>query len=177
MRASSDWVVEPFSASRHIPDSFACGYEALDSYIRRYAGQDVKRRVSLVFVACRGGEREIQGYYTVSASSFRKDDLPAGLAKKLPHYPVPAAILGRLAVDRSCQGQGLGEYLLMNCFERVLQASELIAVHAIVADAKDERAKVFYERYGFQAFVDEPLRLFIPMTTLEQLLVGRGTRR
>ena len=174
---SSDWVVEPFSASKHIHDSFACGYEALDTYIRRYASQDVKRRVSLVFVACRPGERIIQGYYTLSAASFQKEDLPTGLAKKLPHYPAPAAIVGRLAVNRTCQGQGLGEDLLMDCVERVLEAGKLIAVHAIIADAKDEKAKAFYERYGFQAFVDQPPRLFIPMRTLEQLLVGRKIKR
>ena len=176
MTESPPLVVEPFSSS-HIRDSFACGYEALDTYIRRYADQDIRRRVSLVFVACRAGARVISGYYTLSASSFRKDALPAELAKKLPHYPVPAAILGRLAVDRSCHGHDLGEYLLMNCFERVLQASRLIAVHAIIADAKDEKARAFYQRYGFKPFADRPLRLFMPMGTLEQLLVGRETRR
>jgi len=169
MTSSSQWVIEPFSSSLHVRDAFSCGYEALDAYIRHYASQDVKRRVSLAFVACQAGERVIKGYYTLSAASFRKDDLPAGQAKKLPRYPVPAAIIGRLAVDRSCQGQRLGEHLLMDCLDRVLQASQLIAVHAVIADAKDEKAKAFYEKYGFKAFVNQPLRLFIPTATIAQL--------
>jgi ribosomal protein S18 acetylase RimI-like enzyme len=172
MRKIPQWIIEPFASSLHMRDTFACGYEALDNYIRQYASQDVKRRVALVFVACQAGEHVIKGYYTLSAASFRKDDLPAAQARRLPHYPVPAAIIGRLAVDRSCQGQRLGEYLLMDCLNRILQASQIIAVHAVVADAKDEKAKAFYEKYGFQAFVDQPLRLFLPLETVKQLKDG-----
>ena len=141
----------------------------MDEYIRRYAGQDLKRRVSIVFVACGPGDHVVRGYYTLNAASFRGDDLPPAQARKVPHYPVPAAIIGRLAVDRTVRGQRVAEYLLMDCFERILQASQLIAVHAIVADAKDEKANAFHERYGFMSFVDQPLRLFITMGTVEQL--------
>lgn len=164
------WKIEPFSSSVHQRDSFTCGQPALDAYVRHYASQDLKRRVALVFVACVPGETIIQGYYSLSAASFRKNDLPAEAAKKLPHYPIPAAILGRLAISSSCQGQGMGKYLLMDCFYRVLQASKWIAVNAVIADAKDEKAKQFYEKYGFQAFASEPLKLFIPLTTIESLL-------
>jgi ribosomal protein S18 acetylase RimI-like enzyme len=174
MMSASEWVVEPLSTSRNIRDSFECGNEALDSYIRHYAGQDFKRRISLVVVARLPRERVIRGYYTLSAASFHKQDLPAPLARKLPHYPVPAALLGLLAVDRSCQGLGLGEHLLMDCLERVLQASKLIAVYAVIADAKDERAKAFYEKYGFQAFLDQPLRLFLPVATIAQVRTGES---
>jgi ribosomal protein S18 acetylase RimI-like enzyme len=164
-----EFLIEPFSSAAHERDAFACGNQALDEYIRRYASKDVKRRVSLVFVASWPGERVVRGYYSLSAASFQKEDLPRELARKLPHYPVPAAIIGRLAVDRSCQCKGLGAQLLMDCFDRVVQASEIMAVYAIVADAKDEAAKAFYTRYGFASFVDQPLRLFIPMATVRQL--------
>ena len=77
--------------------------------------------------------------------------------------------MGRLAVDRSCQGKGLGEHLLVDCCHRVLAASQTLAVHALVVDAKDDGAKAFYLRYGFIAFEDQPLRLFLPMATLEKM--------
>lgn len=172
MTATSQWVIEPFESSIHTRDAFYCGYDALDAYIRQYANQDIKKRVSLVFVACRAGERAVKGFYTLSAASFRKDDLPTAQARKLPHYPVPAAIIGRLAVDQSCQGQKLGEHLLMDCLDRILQASALIAVHAVIADAKDEKVKAFYEKYGFKAFVNQPLRLFLLVETVKQLQSG-----
>jgi ribosomal protein S18 acetylase RimI-like enzyme len=172
MAADWPWVVEPYDSDRHSAGPFECGSEALDGYIRRYAGQDLRRNLARVFVACLAGEAQVLGYYTVSAASFRKEGLPPAHAKKLPRYPVPAAIMGRLAVDRSCQGQGLGEYLLVDCCHRVLAASQAHAVHALIVDAKDERANAFYLRYGFLAFEDQPMRLFLPMATIERLAGG-----
>jgi len=169
MATRVEWVVTPLSSSSHSRAEFSCGNEALDSYIRQYASQDVKRNVARVFVACRRREMIVKGYYTLSAASFRKEGLPPSLAKNLPRYPVPAAIIGRMAVDRSCQRQGLGEAMLMDACRRVLEASQVLAVHAIVVEAKDEAAKAFYVKYGFISFVDQPLRLFIPLSTIEQL--------
>lgn len=169
MPADWPWVVEPYASNRHSAERFDCGSEALDGYIRRFAGQDLRRNLARVFVACERGESQILGYYTVSAASFEKTGLPPTDAKRLPRYPVPAAIMGRLAVDGSCQGKGLGESLLVDCCHRVLEASRTLAVYAMIVDAKDERAKAFYLRYGFIAFEDQPLRLFVPMATLERL--------
>src|SRR5262245_7521657 len=107
MKPPTSLVIELFSSSRHKRDSFSCGEESLDNYIRNLASQDMKRRVAQVFVACLPSESVVKGYYTISAASFGKEELPAEIAKKLPYYPVPAAILGRLAVDSSCRGQGL----------------------------------------------------------------------
>jgi ribosomal protein S18 acetylase RimI-like enzyme len=77
--------------------------------------------------------------------------------------------LGRLAVDLSCQGCGLGETLLMDAIRRTLRASEAMAVHAVVVDVKHERAQAFYERYGFRSFATTPRRLFLPLETFEKL--------
>ena len=112
---------------------------------------------------------KIAGYYSLSAASFEKDELPSALAKRLPHYPVPAAVLGRLAIDRDQQGRGLGETLLLDAIRRVVRASTTIAVYATIVDAKNERAQAFYERYGFRAFASEPRRLFLPLETFEKL--------
>ena len=106
-------VVEPLG-SQHDRASFSCGEPALDSYLRRQATQDARRRIAQVFVVVGDVPGEIIGYYTLSAASFEKDRLPADLARRLPHYPVPAVVIGRLAVDRGHQGRGLGEILLLD---------------------------------------------------------------
>ena len=122
-----------------------------------------------VFVAIGGAPEKIAGYYSLSAASFEKDELPPALAKRLPHYPVPAAVLGRLAINRPHQGRGLGEMLLLDAIRRVVLASRIIAVYAIIVDAKSEAARAFYERYGFRTFASEPRRLFLPLETFEKL--------
>ena len=90
-------------------------------------------------------------------------------ARKLPRYPVPAVLLGRLAVDRTAQGSGLGEFLLMDAMCRTLLATQVMAVHAMVVDAKDASAARFYRKYGFLAFPNNTQRLFLPMATIRQL--------
>lgn len=106
------------------------------------------------------------GYYTLAATSISKESLPEPEGRRLPGYPVPAVILGRLAVGRRFQGQGLGEFLVFDALSRVLEASGTVAVYAVVVDAKSGRAKVFYERLGFRAFPEQPPRLFMPLATV-----------
>jgi GNAT superfamily N-acetyltransferase len=161
-------VIEPLGP-HHDRSSFCCGEPALDTYLQRQASQDVRRRVAKVFVAVGTTPGRVAGYYSLSAAEFNKAELPAAAAKRLPHYPVPAAVLGRLAVDRSHQGRGLGETLLMDAIRRTLRASEAMAVHAIIVDAKHEQAKAFYERYGFHSFATTQRRLFLPLETFEKL--------
>ena len=161
-------TVEPL-ASHHDRASFSCGEPSLDRYIRRQASQDARRRVARVFVAHAHPPGRVAGYYTLSAASFEKDDLPAEVAKRLPHYPVPAAVIGRLAVDLRSQGGGLGEVLLLDAIRRVVRAGDTIGVYAVVVDALHDRASAFYERYGFLPFPSRPLRLYLPLRTFEQL--------
>ena len=124
----------------HDRASFSCGEPSLDRYIHRQASQDARRRVARVFVASDDPPERIVGYYTLSAASFEKDDLPIELAKRLPHYPVPAAVIGRLAVDLRSQGNGLGEVLLLDAICRVIRAGDTIGVYAVVVDALHDRA-------------------------------------
>ena len=161
-------VIEPLG-SHHDRANFSCGEPALDAYLQRQASQDIRRRAAQVFVALGDGPGKIAGYYSLSAVSFEKDELPPSLSKRLPHYPVPAAVLGRLAVDRGQQGRGLGETLLLDAIRRVVRASAMLAVYAIIVDAKNDGAQAFYQRYGFQSFASAPRRLFLPLETAEKL--------
>ena len=158
MNSEPGVIFEPL-APHHDRTSFSCGEPALDDYLRERAGQDVRRKIARVFVAV----GLLAGYYTLSAASFFREDLPEGLAKRLPHYPVPAAILGRLAVDRRYQGRGLGALMLADAIKRLVRASESLAIYALIADAKNDGAKAFYEHFGFQAFPDASMRLFMPL--------------
>jgi ribosomal protein S18 acetylase RimI-like enzyme len=162
----SDYSIQPLDAAQD-RTSFASGVEPLDEYLRRQAGQDMRRRLAACFVLSRS-DGFVAGYYTLSATSIRLSNLPASLARKLPRYPsVPATLLGRLAVHREHQGHGFGQFMLMDAFRRSL-ASE-IATFAFVVDAKNDDARSFYERYGFRPLASDEDRLFIPMAEIAPL--------
>lgn len=92
--------------------------------------------------------RRLAGYFTMSAGSAGCADLPESPARRLPRYPVPVALIGRLAVDSEFQRKGLGSILLADACRKVVQASAVLAVAGIVVDAKDESAAVFYTRFS-----------------------------
>ena len=152
---------------RHDRSRFDCGSEHLNRYIRLQASQDARRRVSRVFAAVPKGSSEVVGFYTLSAASIERTSLPTSVARRLPRYPVPVALIGRLAVDRRRRGRGLGSALLADAFRRVIRASEALAIYAVIVDAKDAQAQAFYERFGFIRLPDTGRRLFYPMTTAE----------
>jgi GNAT superfamily N-acetyltransferase len=143
--------------------AFSCGEAALDDYLKRHASQDVKRGVARVFVACPVEQpKQIRGFYTLSAASVAAQTLPQAWRKKLPRYPVPVALLGRLAVSQQAQGVGLGGILLADACKRVAAASQTLAVAAIVVDAKTERAAAFYRHFGFNELPGHPGRWMLP---------------
>jgi GNAT superfamily N-acetyltransferase len=155
---------------QHDRKGFSCGVEPLDRYLEEQAGQDAKKRVAAPFVLCEGASNAVLGYYTLSALSIDVGAWPENVARKLPRYPVvPAPLLGRLAVDNSQRGKGIGEYLLMNALHRALVTSREVASIAVIVDAKDEGAVAFYRRYEFISFADQANRLFLPMRTIRQL--------
>lgn len=162
----SNLVIKPLDSS-HDRTDFHCSIASLDDYIKKRARQDVKRRVSRVFVATAAEHpRTIVGYYTLSALSIELLHLPEALARKLPRHPAPAALLGRLAVNQVAQGHGVGRMLLVDAIKRTLAVSDEIAIYAMVVDAIDERAQRFYEQFGFSPFGSESLRLFLPLKSV-----------
>jgi len=171
-QARAPWQVVPLDGKAHDRTAFSCGAPDLDRYIREHASQDVKRDVARVFVALQTGKPTVCGYYSLSATSFQRDSLPADQAKRLPRYPVPAALLGRLAVDDGVKGEGLGAFLLMDALNRILLATQALAVHALVVDAKDDAATSFYRKYGFISFSGSERRLFLPMATIRRVAGG-----
>jgi len=154
----------------HDRKSFDCGNEDLNRYLREQARQDAEKRVAAPFVFTQLGSPAALGFYTLSSSIIPVDELPPDLMKRLPRYgQLPVTLLGRLAVDRSVGGQGVGEFLLVDALRRSLEAAQQIAAMAVIVDAKDERAEGFYRHFDFQPFQQTPLRLFLPMGQIAKL--------
>lgn len=150
----------------HDRSTFDSGSAALDRDLREQVTQDVRRRVTACFVALANGQR-IAGYYTLASASLLLTDLPAASGKKLPRYPtVPAVRMGRLAVDQTFKGQGLGGALLADALARAARSE--IAAYALMVDAKDDTAAAFYRHHGFIALPDTPLALFLPLATIQR---------
>lgn len=147
----------------HDRSQFSSDCEPLNRYFREQVTQDIRRRVTTCYVALSSENWNVVGYYTLASSSVFLGDLPDLAKRKLPRYPtVPAVRMGRLAVDKSFKGKGLGATLLADALKRV--ASSEIAAYALVVDAKYEKAIHFYEHFGFIALIDEPFILFLPLT-------------
>ena len=85
-------------------------------------------------------------------------------------HPVPVVLLARLAVDKSTQGVGLGDWLLLDALQRSVDISSGLGIHAVEVDALDDQAAAFYRKYGFMPLLDEPLHLYLPLATAEATL-------
>jgi hypothetical protein len=113
--------------------TFHCGQQDLDVYLRRYASQDMRRGVARVLVATpRDEPRRPAGLFLLSTGNVSAEDLPLESACKLPRYPVPVALLGRLAVDETFTGRGPGSIMLSDACKKVIQASRVLAVAALL---------------------------------------------
>jgi ribosomal protein S18 acetylase RimI-like enzyme len=156
------YLIRPLDAGINTAN-FQCRSDPLNEYIRRYASQDVRKNVSRVFIATPDNDtNKLAGFFTLSAGSVNCSSLPASLARKLPLYPVPVALIGRLAVDHESQGQGLGSILLADACQKVAQASSVLAVVGIIVEAKDDKAISFYKYFGFIPLPGQPDRLLLP---------------
>ena len=162
------FVIEPLG-TKHDRAGFYCGNQQLDSYLKKQAGQDLKRRAAVPFVIT-PDHKTIAGFYTLSQYAVELGDLPPDISKKMPKYPiVSATLLGRLAVSLQFRGHGLGKALLMDALHRALQSSKQVASSVVLVDAKDDQALGFYMKYGFIELPKVTRRLFLPMVTIARM--------
>jgi ribosomal protein S18 acetylase RimI-like enzyme len=156
--------------SRHNKAEFSCGIELLDNYIRTQANQDVKRKLSACFVVCDNNSNLIKGYYTLSNNSIPLEFIPAKIQHKLPksYKAIPTTLLGRLAIDKRFQDQGVGKLLLVDALKRCFDTSKSIGSFAVIVDPIDQNAVNFYAKYGFINLPDSG-KMFLPMGTINQL--------
>lgn len=160
--------IEPADAKT----GFSCGKHALDDYFARHAVKNDAAGIGRAYVLRRGIDDDgslplVLGFYTLSMALAESAAVSAVLKKNLPKYPMPVALIGRLAIDQRAQGRRLGEKLLLDALRRVVKASNIVGCTGVIVDAKDEDAERFYARYDFTTVTSEgwPRRMFLPIGT------------
>lgn len=151
---------------------FDCGKSSMNEFIHRYALKHSKLGLSRTFVLTESKTSEkakIAAYYTLAVSCVLKDDIPA--KQSLPTYPIPVILLARLAIDNSYQGKGVGAKSLVYALRHAVKlTSSGLPAYGVVLDVLDDQALMFYRQFDFfEQFTNDPMRLFVPMKTLEQL--------
>ena len=149
---------------RHTFDNFDCGVPALDQWLKRRARANGKEGASRTYVACDGSQ--VVGYYALAAGAVEVGTAPGRFRRNMPD-PIPVVVLGRLAVDRSRHGKGLGRALFRDGALRVLQAADIIGVRGLLVDAILEDAKAFYLALGMTQSPLNPMTLMVTLADLK----------
>jgi predicted GNAT family N-acyltransferase len=148
--------------------SFDCGTAELNDFLKTGASSYIKRGLCAVHILSdKSFPETIIGYFSLSASAIQPQELPSEISKKYPgSLPVPCWLIGKLAVDRKFQRKGFGEILLLEALKKIVAYSQEAGGYCVVVDAKNENVKKFYTKYGFKAFLDEGLKLFLPLASI-----------
>lgn len=144
-------------------DVFDCGDDDLNQWLRQYARQSDRKGVTLTRVALDEDDGRIVGYYATKAYQLEGAELRRALGEEAARYPVPCVLLARLARCESVRGAGVGELLLAHALRACTRVSLETGLQFVVVHAIDDRARMFYERYGFVQFVEHPNHLLMPM--------------
>src|SRR5258706_4581083 len=164
---------EPLS-SEHEVNAFDSGVAALDAWLTTRARGNEVSGASRTLVTC--DRKRVVGYYSLAATSIRHSHAIGKVRRNMPE-PVPAVLIGRLALDKAWQGKGLGISLLQDAVLRVIGAAETIGVRAIPVHAMSEEAKTFYERFGFRASPLDPMTLMMTVDEVERAIEQGAKRR
>lgn len=152
---------------QHIRVHFDCGQSTLNDYLKFQVNQDFKRKLAVCYVLTRGQNQEVLAYYTLSNHGLPMDHFPTRLQKKFPpsYTTIPTVLLGRFAVDKSVQGQGIGTILLVDALKKCHALSKSIGIFAVVLDPIDASAARFYEKHGFIRLPDSQ-KMILPTQSL-----------
>ncbi|MGD0500029.1 MAG: GNAT family N-acetyltransferase [Bryobacteraceae bacterium] len=164
------WHDEPIG-KRHDREAFDCGEAALNEFLQRYARKSHEMGGAKTFLAIGDSDNHpILGYYSLSPASIAYARTPEAIRRGLARHDVPVFRLARLAVDLKVQGQGLGGQLLLAAGKRCLAASTEVGGVAMLIDAKNTKAAVWYASYGALPLLDAPLSLVLPLAVVEAAL-------
>lgn len=158
----------------HLGSGFSCGEPALDRFFARHALSNDRRGIGRTFVLERSSDDThavpaVVGFYTLSMASAAARTLPGESGAGAPRYPLPVALIGRLAVDRRAQGLGIGQRLLADALARIVAAGQHVACVGVIVDAKNPAAVRFYARFGFEVLDGReayPRRMYLPVATI-----------
>jgi GNAT superfamily N-acetyltransferase len=150
-------------ASHHLTLAFDSGEPSLDDWLRRRAMQNQASGASRTYVSCAG--HTVAGYYALASSAVAAAATPGRFRRNMPD-PVPVVVLGRLAVAKSHQGQGLGRALFQDAARRVVHAATAIGIRGLLVHALSDDAKAFYLRLGLEESPLEPMTLMVTIADL-----------
>lgn len=168
------WHEEPIS-KRHNRKAFDCGDAALNDFLRRHARQTHDQGGAKTFLAFKDDDASlVLGFYSLSPASVEFSRAPAVIKRGLARHDVPVFRLGRLAVDQSMQGKGLGGQLLLSAGRRCLRASQDVGGVALLIDAKNDGVANWYASYGALPLLDTPLSLLLSLSTIRTVLEAAG---
>lgn len=163
-------------AKSHDRDGFDCGSEPLNLFLRQTARQHAERGISRTFVMVDEGAsapKPILGFFSLNICQIKSESLSAEEAKKLPR-DVSAIRLGRLAVSKAHQRQGIGKTLLAAAMEKFIEIFNTAGGIGLFVDAKDQEAKRYYEQFGFIPLPSNELELFLPVKTIQEALASQS---
>ncbi len=171
--------IEPFDPDRHDRAVFASGVDAVDNFLKKTANK-LARADNLRLYAMTDAAAALIGFYALNAHAIDYSELPGKYARTRPgHGNIPAAYISMIGVDARHQGCGYGGDLLVDALTRIVQAADAIGIAVVILDVLDDgdpvqvaRRKALYEGYGFQPLPSRPLRLFLPLATIRQLIGG-----
>jgi GNAT superfamily N-acetyltransferase len=163
----SNWFSQPLSANHNV-SQFGSGNESLDRWLQRDAARAHRANISRTTVWTAPGDRTVVAYHAIAPTQIARIELPSR-SLSAGYSQVPGYLIGRLALDQSLHGQGLGTQLLLDALERIVDAADRAGGRVIVVDAIDDAAHNFYTHHGFQP-VQESNRLVIKLTTAAAIL-------
>jgi GNAT superfamily N-acetyltransferase len=152
----------------HLLDSFDCGKEDLNRFLKRQAWNSQQAHSAQTYVLAK--DLRVLGYYSLAAASVSHDDAPERVKKGLARHPIPVILLARLAADLSIHGKGIGSALLKDALLRAARAADTIGARALLVHAKDDSARSFYEHFAFEASPSDPYHLLLIMKDILQFI-------
>lgn len=168
----------PVSAPEHLTaehdvSAFDSGVPELDNWLKRRALQNEASGASRTYVVIADGRAV--GYYALATGAIAQQEATGKVRRNMPE-PIPVMVLGRLAVDRGHQGQGLGSALLKDALLRTLNAASIAGIRAVLLHAISDDARRFYENAGFSTSPVDAMTMMITLADVEKAIRDRGDR-
>jgi GNAT superfamily N-acetyltransferase len=160
--------IDKLSASHNVKN-FDCGNVNLNNYLINYALKNQQSDSSTTYVACL--EKDVIAYYSLTVASVTHENAPPRIYKGLPKYPIPVALLARLAVHKDFQRKGIGKGLLKDCLLRVNAAADIVGIRALLVHTKDDTAREWYTNFDFEPSPTDPLHLFLMLKDIRAMLL------
>ena len=147
----------------HQLDTFACGVDSLDDWLKKRAFSNQVNSASRTYVVA--DEQKVVGYYCLASGALELNNAPSSIRRNMPN-PIPVVILGRLAIYKTYQGKGIGVALLQDAVLRTAQAAGILGIRGLLVHALSAEAKAFYEHHGFVVSPTQPMTLILSLKNL-----------